>query len=128
MTTEMGTCPYCDEANSYQNLNCSRCGEQLPWAAWNQAERDAPAAIGATPVDPSQLRNWESQNPVGISLSGAPFMRLISVVTALLVTVAIGYFAYNAVTRQNSSGANANKVQQGYSRYGNQLDRQMDEK
>lgn len=133
MSTENGTCPYCDEENSYQNRNCTKCGEQLPWAAWQEAERGAPTPIGAAPVDPSQLHGWEAQNPVGISLSGAPFVRLMTIIAALLVTMALGFVAYNAAKNQNNptgAATNANTVKEGYGRYGrygNQLDRQMKE-
>lgn len=126
-----GTCPYCDETNSYQNVTCSNCGEELPWAAWQQAERDAPTPIGAERVDPNQLRGWEAQNPVGISLAGGPFMRLITIGTALLVTFGIAYFGYSAIKSQSQKpgaiASNSAAVKEGYGKYGNQLDRQMSE-
>lgn len=46
MSADEGNCAYCGVANSYDDVRCKSCGQELPWADWVRARGQGSSAIG----------------------------------------------------------------------------------
>lgn len=97
MAADVGRCPYCGQENPRSRTVCSKCNEELPWAAWVRAAQGGePEPIGAGARSEADLRSRALD--VGGGLASGSLIRLATIVGPLLAVLVVGYFVLRGMS------------------------------